>query len=143
MVWIEKEIYVKECGCACQDWEHDVDRAFMSYTEYGTDTIKRCSKHEEEWKERLAFEEAVKKREEEKRQFLQMRREEANEMLRSIEPLTYVPIKEAISKYRHCSSSIFRTTASDRYIQNCIYEELGETLCITNQKIVGFVTKND
>ena len=129
MGWVTIKEYTKECGCECEDNEHDVDRPFMCYTERETIVTKRCEKHLQEYNENCAKEEERKERE-------RQTREEQLQSLTSylhdvmdVEHKQYIPIKEAVTKYKQVS----KTNNSDRWIRKDIQSSFGDVLMI--QKI--------
>ena len=129
MGWVTFKEYTKDCACECTDAKNDVDRPFMCYTEWETFVTKRCETHLQEYNENCAKEEERKKR---KRQI----REEQLQSLTSylhdvmdVEHKQYIPIKEAITKYREVS----KINNSDRWIRENLQCSFGDVLMI--QKI--------
>ena len=126
MGWETIKEYTKDCGCECKDAKNDVDRPFMCYTEWETFVTKRCETHLQEYNENCAKEEERKKR---KRQI----REEQLQSLTSylhdvmdVEHKQYIPIKEAVTKYKQVS----KTNMSDRWIREDIQGKFGDVLMI-------------
>ena len=133
MGWVTTKTYTKECGCKCEDKDHDVDRPFMCYTEYETVTTSRCAVHQQQYEEYLAErQEELLRAEKQREEQIKVLSQHLHE-LSNIEHTSYTPIKHAIEKYRACR----KLSNSDRWVRSALMRSVGNVLLIQKLRSKG------
>jgi len=130
MGWTCPNKYTLDCGCECEDWEYDVDRPFMCYTDYETRITNRCTLHQDEHNARMKLEEEYI----EKRRQDRLKRDEALAVylktLSDIEDTELVPLQYAVDKFKQ----VMKNTNSKSWIHDYLRSRFHEALMIRQRR---------